>query len=64
MKINLWMWAWIVFLALWVGGLNALLSGQELNGFVYFAMWGPPFFLLVMGYAIAYIRRGPPNPGE
>jgi len=54
------MWAWIVFSVLWIGLLNWLASGQELNGFVYFAIWAPPFFLLAIGYAVAYIRRGPP----
>lgn len=61
MKMNGWLWAWVVFLVLWVGGLNVLASGKELNSFVYFAIWAPPFFLLAMGYAIAYIRRGPPD---
>lgn len=61
MKLTIWMWAWIVFSVLWIGVLNFLASGAEYNGFVYFAIWGPPFFMLAMGYAIAYIRRGPPD---
>jgi len=60
MKLNGWLWGWIVFSVLWVGLLNWLASGKEFNGFIYFAIWAPPFFLLAMGYAIAYIRRGPP----
>ena len=58
MKLNGWWWAWIVFSVLWIGTLNWLASGQEYNGFVYFAIWAPPFFMLAIGYGVSLLRRG------
>ena len=61
MKLNGWHWAWIVFSVLWIGGMNFLAQGHEYNGFVYFAIWSPPFFMLVIGYGIAVLRNGVPG---
>ena len=58
MKLNGWSWAWIYFSGLSIGALNWMASGKAYNGFVYYAIRAPPFFMLAIGSGVSLFLRG------